>query len=108
MLAGYLPAAFFGFGAPASLLIGWLTDVVDRRNLFVIVVVIGEVGALCSAFATTYSQVSGDAPDKAKEGMASEHVQGPTVHRFAVSDVVLLYETRGAETVSAGSVKKEI
>eukprot|EP00903_Cladosiphon_okamuranus_P006010 g5930.t1 len=56
-LGGDIAIAFFGFGAPASLLIGWLTDVVDRRNLFVTIVLIGELGALATVFATTFSQL---------------------------------------------------
>eukprot|EP00752_Nemacystus_decipiens_P003485 g3218.t1 len=56
-LGGDIAIAFFGFGAPASLLIGWLTDVVDRRNLFVAIVLIGEMGALATVFVTTFSQL---------------------------------------------------
>lgn len=49
--------AFFGFGAPASLVVGWLADVVDRRKLFVAIVLVGQLGALSTVFATTFSQV---------------------------------------------------
>ena len=56
-LGGDIAVAFFGFGAPASLVIGWLTDVVDRRKLFVAIVLVGEIGALATVWVTTYSQV---------------------------------------------------
>ena len=56
-LGGDIAIAFFGFGAPASLFVGWLADFVDRRRLFVAIILIGEMGALSTVFATTYSQV---------------------------------------------------
>ncbi|CAM9778791.1 unnamed protein product [Ascophyllum nodosum] len=56
-LGGDIAVAFFGFGAPASLVIGWLTDVVDRRKLFVAIVLVGEIGALATVWVTTYSQL---------------------------------------------------
>ncbi|CAM9496286.1 unnamed protein product [Pylaiella littoralis] len=56
-LGGDIAIAFFGFGAPSSLLIGWLTDVVDRRKLFVAVVLVGELGALATLFVTSFSQL---------------------------------------------------
>lgn len=48
--------AFFGFGAPASLVVGWLTDLFDRRKLFVAIVLLGELGAVATVFSTTFSQ----------------------------------------------------
>ncbi|CAN0515422.1 unnamed protein product, partial [Ectocarpus sp. 8 AP-2014] len=56
-LGGDIAVAFFGFGAPASLLVGWLTDVIDRRKLFVAIVALGEMGTLATVFVTTFSQV---------------------------------------------------
>ncbi|CBJ27011.1 conserved unknown protein [Ectocarpus siliculosus] len=56
-LGGDIAVAFFGFGAPASLLVGWLTDVIDRRKLFVAIVAIGEMGTLATVFVTTFSQL---------------------------------------------------
>eukprot|EP00904_Undaria_pinnatifida_P005243 jgi/Undpi1/1849/HiC_scaffold_12.g05236.m1 len=56
-LGGDIAIAFFGFGAPASLFVGWLADFVDRRKLFVAIVLMGEMGALSTVFATTYSQL---------------------------------------------------
>ena len=53
-LGGDIAIAFFCFGAPASLLIGWLTDVVDRRKLFVAIVLVGEIGAVSTVWVTTY------------------------------------------------------
>ena len=56
-MGGDIAIAFFGFGAPASLFVGWLADFVDRRRLFVAIVLVGEMGALSTVFTTTYSQV---------------------------------------------------
>ncbi|CAN0371677.1 unnamed protein product [Ascophyllum nodosum] len=56
-LAGNIALAFFGFAALSSLLIGWLADIVDRRNLFVLIVLIGKAGALATVWVTTYSQL---------------------------------------------------
>ncbi|CAM9521048.1 unnamed protein product [Ectocarpus sp. 12 AP-2014] len=56
-LGGDIAVAFFGFGAPASLLVGWLTDVIDRRKLFVAIVALGEMGTLATVFVTTFSQL---------------------------------------------------
>ncbi|CAM9465111.1 unnamed protein product [Ascophyllum nodosum] len=56
-LGGEISVAFFGLGAPASLIAGWLADSVDRRKLFVAVVLLGQVGAMATAFTTTYSQL---------------------------------------------------
>ena len=61
-LAGNIALAFFGFAALSSLLIGWLADIVDRRNLFVLIVLIGKAGALATVWVTTYSQVGKRAP----------------------------------------------
>ncbi|CAN0443050.1 unnamed protein product, partial [Hapterophycus canaliculatus] len=55
-LGGDIAIAFFCFGAPASLLVGYLTDVLDRRKLFVGIVLLGELGALATVFVTTFSQ----------------------------------------------------
>ncbi|CAB1112629.1 unnamed protein product [Ectocarpus sp. CCAP 1310/34] len=56
-LGGDIAVAFFGFGAPASVLVGWLTDVIDRRKLFVAIVALGEMGTLATVFVTTFSQL---------------------------------------------------
>lgn len=40
-LGGYVAAAFFAVGAPAALLIGYLCDKYNRRNLLFIVVILG-------------------------------------------------------------------
>ena len=57
LLGGDIALAFFGFGAPSSLLVGWLADIVDRRNLFVLIVLIGKAGTLATVWVTTYNQV---------------------------------------------------
>ena len=41
-LGGAVAVAFYIVGAPASLLVGYLADMVDRRILFAIVVIVGE------------------------------------------------------------------
>eukprot|EP00961_Rhodomonas_salina_P110163 1482725-Rhodomonas_salina.1 len=41
-LGGDLALAFFIIGAPASLIIGWLTDKVQRNYLFCAVILLGE------------------------------------------------------------------
>jgi len=40
-LGGYVAAAFFAVGAPAALLIGYLCDKMNRRNLLFAVVLLG-------------------------------------------------------------------
>jgi MFS family permease len=50
LLGGYISAAFFAVGAPAALLVGWLTDKMNRRNLLFIVAVLGQAPCLCTIF----------------------------------------------------------
>ena len=57
LLGGDIALVFFGFSAPSSLLVGWLADIVDRRKLFVLIVLIGKAGALATVWVTTYNQV---------------------------------------------------
>ena len=40
-LGGYISALFFAVGAPSALLVGYLCDHMDRRNLLFIVVILG-------------------------------------------------------------------
>ena len=65
-LGGYIAAAFFAVGAPAALLIGYLCDKVNRRDLLFIVVILGEPAEFqshlpCSGF--PYSLLSGWLPN---------------------------------------------
>ncbi len=41
-LGGYIAAAFFGMGAPSALVIGYLSDRVNRRNLLFAIVLLGS------------------------------------------------------------------
>ena len=56
-LGGNIALAFFGFAALSSLFVGWLADFVDRRKLFVLIVLMGKAGTLATVWVTTYSQV---------------------------------------------------
>ncbi|CAM9909865.1 unnamed protein product [Discosporangium mesarthrocarpum] len=56
-LGGDLSLAYFGFGAPASVIVGWLTDFVNRKNLFVLIVVLGELGSFSTAFCDTFQKL---------------------------------------------------
>ncbi len=42
-LGGYISALFFAVGAPSALLVGYLCDHMDRRNLLFIVVILGAL-----------------------------------------------------------------
>ncbi|CAM9778721.1 unnamed protein product [Ascophyllum nodosum] len=56
-LGGNIALAFFGFAALSSLFVGWLADFVDRRKLFVLIVLMGKAGTLATVWVTTYSQL---------------------------------------------------
>lgn len=43
-LGGWIAALFFFFGAPSALLVGYLCDRMNRRNLLFIVVLLGGYG----------------------------------------------------------------
>eukprot|EP00195_Chlamydomonas_chlamydogama_P007517 CAMPEP_0202907246 /NCGR_PEP_ID=MMETSP1392-20130828/41834_1 /ASSEMBLY_ACC=CAM_ASM_000868 /TAXON_ID=225041 /ORGANISM="Chlamydomonas chlamydogama, Strain SAG 11-48b" /LENGTH=249 /DNA_ID=CAMNT_0049596059 /DNA_START=60 /DNA_END=805 /DNA_ORIENTATION=+ len=53
-LGGYISAGFFAVGAPAALLIGWLTDKINRRNLLFWVVLFGSAPCLCTYWVNAY------------------------------------------------------
>eukprot|EP00798_Chlamydomonas_sp_ICE-L_P009776 gene9778-7658_t len=55
-LGGYISAGFFAIGAPAALLMGFLSDRWNRKNLLVAVVIIGEMPCLCTYWVQTYAQ----------------------------------------------------
>ena len=51
-LGGDIALMFWLFGGTVSLLVGPLTDRVNRRNLFVLMLIIGEVPCFLTGFAT--------------------------------------------------------
>ncbi|KAL3148730.1 hypothetical protein ABBQ38_014141 [Trebouxia sp. C0009 RCD-2024] len=56
-LGGVISAAFFLLGAPAALLIGYLSDTMNRAKLLFWVVVLGEGPCLLTYFVTSYWQL---------------------------------------------------
>jgi hypothetical protein len=56
-LGGLIALGFFFVGAPASYVIGWLADSVNRTPLFAATVFIGEAGCLMVYFVQTYQQL---------------------------------------------------
>lgn len=57
LLGGNISFIFWILGGIVSLGIGYLTDLISRRNLFVLVVLIGEIPCLLTGFAETYTQL---------------------------------------------------
>lgn len=57
LLGGNISFVFWVLGGAVSLGIGYLTDLISRRNLFVLVVLIGEIPCLLTGFAETYTQL---------------------------------------------------
>ncbi|GBG26304.1 Synaptic vesicle glycoprotein 2A [Hondaea fermentalgiana] len=53
-LVGDITLAFFVLGGTISLIVGYLTDVVNRRNTLAVVIVLGETSCLATYFTTTY------------------------------------------------------
>ena len=56
-LGGMIALGFFFLGAPASYVIGWLADSVNRTPLFAATVFIGEIGCMMVYFVQTYQQL---------------------------------------------------
>ena len=56
-LGGNISFVFWVLGGLVTLGIGYLTDLVSRRNLFILVVVIGEIPCLLTGFVQTYDQL---------------------------------------------------
>ncbi|MBW2091090.1 MAG: MFS transporter [Deltaproteobacteria bacterium] len=56
-LGGNISFVFWVLGGVISLSIGYLTDMVSRRKLFLAVIFIGEIPCLLSGFAETYTQL---------------------------------------------------
>ena len=57
LLGGRIALAFWLFGGTVTLLVGWLTDRLPRRWLFVGVLLLGEIPCLLTGFVQSYSQL---------------------------------------------------
>ena len=55
-IGGLINLAFWLLGGTISLFIGYFTDIISRRKLFVLIVIIGEIPCLLSGFADTYME----------------------------------------------------
>ena len=55
-LGGLIPLVFWILGGSVALLIGYCTDLMSRKNLFALIVLIGEIPCLLSGFADTYTE----------------------------------------------------
>ena len=55
-LGGLIPLVFWLLGGTVALFIGYCTDLMSRKNLFVLIVFIGEIPCLLSGFADTYTE----------------------------------------------------
>ena len=55
-LGGLIPLVFWLLGGTVALIVGYFTDKVSRINLFVFIVLIGEIPCLLSGFANTYTE----------------------------------------------------
>jgi len=53
-LGGQISLGFFLVGGIAAIVVGFLTDRVNRRSLLVAVVLVGEFSCFCTLFVTTY------------------------------------------------------
>ena len=56
LLGGYIPLVFWIFGGAMTLFVGYFTDIIPRKNLFILIIMIGEIPCLLSGFAETYVQ----------------------------------------------------
>ena len=56
-LGGAISVAFFLLGAPVALLIGWFADSLPRKNLFCLVLFLGQLPALATLWVTEYWQL---------------------------------------------------
>lgn len=57
MLGGNISAVFWILGGVVTLGIGYLTDLISRRNLFIIVIIIGEIPCLLTGFVRNYDEL---------------------------------------------------
>ena len=55
-LGSLINLAFWLLGGTVSLFIGYFTDLISRKKLFLIIVIIGEIPCLLSGFASSYIQ----------------------------------------------------
>ena len=55
-LGGLIPLVFWILGGSVALLIGYCADLMSRKNLFALIVFIGEIPCLLSGFADTYTE----------------------------------------------------
>ena len=55
-LGGLIPLVFWLLGGAVALFIGYCTDLISRKYLFVLVVIVGEIPCLLSGFADTYTE----------------------------------------------------
>ena len=55
-LGGLIPLVFWLLGGTVALIVGYFTDTTSRKNLFVLIVLIGEIPCLLSGFAETYTE----------------------------------------------------
>jgi len=53
-LGGLIPLVFWLLGGTVALFIGYCTDLISRKYLFALVVIVGEIPCLLSGFAETY------------------------------------------------------
>lgn len=57
-VGGEVALAFFLCGIPSAVLVGWLTDKIDRRAIiFACVILIGEMSCFCTYFVKTYAEL---------------------------------------------------
>ena len=57
MLGGHISFVFWILGGLVTLAIGYLTDKISRRNLFLFVIIVGELPCLLTGFAQNYDQL---------------------------------------------------
>ncbi len=57
MLGGNISAVFWILGSLITLAIGYFTDLVSRKKLFIIVIIVGEIPCLLTGFVQTYDQL---------------------------------------------------
>ena len=55
-LGGLIPLVFWILGGAVAVFIGYYTDLISRKYLFVFVVILGEIPCLLSGFADTYTE----------------------------------------------------
>ena len=55
-LGGLIPLVFWILGGSVALFIGYCTDLMSRKNLFALIVFMGEIPCLLSGFADTYTE----------------------------------------------------